>query len=139
MLNDSITKDENHEVAICAQFLKASLQIPPTLAEVENLVNHKKPSFDKKRAPDVELKHFPSSLRYEFLGPYSTYPVIINASLSASQINSLLRVLRMHRKAIGYTLDDINGIHPFVCMHHILMEDDHKLSIKHQRRLNPNM
>jgi len=40
---------------------------------------------------------------------------------------------------MGYTIDDLKGIQPFVCMHHILMEDDHKPSIENQRRLNPNM
>jgi len=45
----------------------------------------------------------------------------------------------LHRKAIGYTLDDLKEIHPSVCMHRILMEDDHKHSIEYQRRLNPNM
>jgi len=38
-----------------------------------------------------------------------------------------------------YTLNDFKGIHPSVCMHRILMEDDYKPSIEHQRRLNPNM
>jgi hypothetical protein len=32
-----------------------------------------------KEAPKVELKPLPPSLRYEFLGPNSTYPVIVNA------------------------------------------------------------
>jgi len=63
----------------------------------------------------------------------------VNASLNASQIDSLLRVLRKHCKAIGYTLDDLKGIHHSLCMHRILMEDDHKPSIEHQRRLNPRM
>jgi len=74
-----------------------------------------------------------------FLWPNSTYLVIINASLSASQIDSLLRILRMHCKAIRYTLDVLKEIPQSMCMHRILMEDDHKPSIEHQRRLNPNM
>jgi len=106
---------------------------------VEHLKVEEKPSFDKKWTPKVELKPLSSSLRYEFLRPNSTYPVIVNASLSASQVDSLLRVLREHYKAIGYTLDDLKGIHPSVCMHWILIEDDHKPSIEHQRRLNPNI
>jgi len=104
------------------------------------ILNVKEESLsDEEQAPKVELKPLPSSLRYEFLGPNSTYPVIVNASLNACQIDSLLRVLREHRKAIGYTLDDLKGIHPSVCMHRILMEDDHKPRIEHQRTLNPNM
>jgi len=84
------------------------------------------------------IKPLPSSLRYEFLRPNSTYPVIVNVSLSASQIDSSLRILRMHRKAIEYTLDDSKGIHPFVCMC-ILTEDDHKTLIERQTRLTPNI
>jgi len=81
-------------------------------------------SFDEAQAPKVELKPLPSFLRYEFLGSNSTYPVIVNTSLNACQIDSLLRVAREHRKAIGYTLNDLKGIS--TCMHRILMEDDHK-------------
>jgi hypothetical protein len=67
------------------------------------------------------------------------YPVIINANLNESETQSLLTELRVHRKVIGYTIDDIKGISPSVCMHRILMEDDHKPSIEFQRRLNPNL
>jgi len=94
---------------------------------------------DEKQAPKVELKPLPSSLRYEFLGLNSTYPAIVNASPNACQVDSLLIIVREHRKAIGYTLDDPRGIHPSMCMHCILMEDDHRPTIENQRRLNPNM
>ena len=65
--------------------------------------------------------------------------MIVNANLSASQIDSLLGMLRLHRKAIGYTIDGLKEIYPSVCMHCVLMEDDHKLSIELQRRLNSNL
>jgi len=65
--------------------------------------------------------------------------VIVNASLNASQIDSLLRVLKEHRKVIEYTLDDLKGIYPSMCMHRILMEDDHNPSIEPQRRFIPSM
>jgi len=97
------------------------------------------PLSDEKCASEVELKPLPSSLRYEFLGPNSTYLAIVNANLNAAQFDTLLIIVRLHCKAIGYTLDDLKGIFPSVCMHCILMEDDHKPSIEHQRRLNPNM
>ena len=69
--------------------------VPPSLRKVEELACDKS-SFDEKRAPKVELKPLPSSLSYEFLSPNPTYLVIVNASLSISQIDSLLRVLRLH-------------------------------------------
>ncbi|CAA7040708.1 unnamed protein product [Microthlaspi erraticum] len=47
--------------------------------------------------------------------------------------------LRKYRKAIGYTLDDIKGISPDLCIHRIHLEDESKSSIEPQRRLNPNL
>jgi len=92
-----------------------------------------------KEAPKVELKPLPSNLRYEFLGPNSTYRVIVNASLNVVETEKLLYVLKKYPKAIGYTIDDIKGINPSLCMHRILLEEDYKPSVEHQRRLNPNM
>ena len=80
MLNNSTTKDEHPEVAECAQLLEASPLILSSLAKVESLQDESKPSSYEVKAPDVELKPLISSLRYEFLGPKSTYPVIVNAS-----------------------------------------------------------
>jgi len=133
MLNNSTTKDENPKVTECAQLLEASPPILPTLAKVETLKDESKPLSDEAKAPEVELKPLSSSLRYEFLGQKSTYLAIMNAKLNATQIDSLLRVLRKHRKAIEYTLDDLKEIHPSLCMLRILMEDDHKPLIEYQR------
>lgn len=36
---------------------------------------------DSTTPPEVELKPLPSSLKYAYLGPNSTYPVIVNAEL----------------------------------------------------------
>ena len=38
----------------------------------------------------------------------------------------LLKVLRKHRVASGYTLDDIKGISPTLCQHKINLEADAK-------------
>jgi len=118
---------------------EASPQVPPSQAKVEILKIEEEPSSDEEQAPKLELKPLPSSLRYEFLEPNSTYPVIGNASLNACQIDSFLRVLREHQKVLGYTFNNLKGIYPFVCIHRTLVEDDHKPTIKHQRSLNPNM
>jgi len=100
MLNNRTTKDENPDVAEYDQLLEASPPIPPSLAKEETLQDENKPSSDEAKVFEVELKPLPSSLRY-VLGPKSIYPVIVNASLNATQIDSLLRVLGKHRKAIG--------------------------------------
>ena len=52
----------------------------------------------EENAPKVELKTLPSSLRYAFLGPNSTYPIIVNAELNDEQVDKLLRRVRPHKK-----------------------------------------
>ena len=90
-------------------------------------------------APKVEMKQLPPDLKYAFLGPNSTYPIIVNANLNSEQVEKLLRLVRDHRKIIGYTIDDLKGISPSFCMHRIHLEEGCNPSIEHQRRLNPNM
>ena len=51
----------------------------------------------------------------------------------------LLRVLKEHQEAIGWSLADIKGIRPSMCMHRILLEDDSRPIIEAQRRLNLTM
>ena len=65
--------------------------------------------------------------------------MIVTASLTLREEEKLLRVLREHRTALGWTISDIKGINPSICMHKILMEELYKLSIEPQRRLNPAM
>ncbi|XP_048502941.1 uncharacterized protein LOC125498721 [Beta vulgaris subsp. vulgaris] len=62
-----------------------------------------------------------------------------SATLNNGQLSQLLTVLKTHKKAIGYSIDDLKGISPDFCMHRIHLEDDHKPCIQPQRRLNPNM
>ena len=73
------------------------------------------------------------------LGENKTLPVIVAAELTEVETDRLLRVLRKHMRAIGWTLADIKGISPSTVMHKILMEDDSRPSIDAQRRLNPPM
>ena len=81
----------------------------------------------------------PSHLRYAFLEDSSFYPVIINSSLNDLKEEKPLRVLRKHRKAIGWTIDDIKGISPSICMHKILFEESYKPIVQPQWRLNRSM
>ena len=92
-----------------------------------------------ERPPQLEQKPLPSHLRYPYLGKSSTLQVIISASLTAVEEDKLLRVLRDHKDAIGWSLADLKGIRPSMCMHRILLEDGHKPSVEAQRRLNLKM
>jgi len=87
----------------------------------------------------LTLSLFPKGLRYAFLGPNDTYPIIINNGLSDEQVNQLLNKLRKYRRAIWFSLADINGISPSLCTHMIHLENESYTSIKPQRRLNPNL
>ena len=51
----------------------------------------------------------------------------------------LLRVLREHKEAIGWSLAYIKGIRPSMCMHQILLENGNKPIIEAQRRINPTI
>ena len=51
----------------------------------------------------------------------------------------MLRVLRDHKVAIGWSLADWKGIRPAMCMHRIMLENGYKPSVEAQRRLNPTM
>ncbi|WZZ44623.1 hypothetical protein YC2023_040882 [Brassica napus] len=95
--------------------------------------------WSELKAPKVDLKPLPNGLRYAFLGPNETYPVIVNVDLTDDELSLLLNELRKYRNAIGYSLDDIRGISPSLCMHRIHLEDESMTSIEHQRRLNPNL
>ena len=87
----------------------------------------------------MEQKPIPSHLRYAYLGDASTLPVIISASLIAAEEDKLLRVLKDQKDALGWSLADLKGIFPSMCMHQILLEDGHKPLVEAQRRLNPTM
>ena len=74
-----------------------------------------------------------------FLGEEDTLPIIIVKELTPLQEERLIRVLREHKTAIGWTITDIKGISPSMCMHRILLEEGSKPPREAQRRLNPLM
>ncbi|CAN6586224.1 unnamed protein product [Malus baccata var. baccata] len=90
-------------------------------------------------APVLELKSLPDHLKYVFLGDNETLPVIVSSSLTTIEEEKLIRVLKDHKTAIGWTLVDIRGISPTTCMHRILLEEGAKPTREAQRRLNPPM
>mgnify|MGYP005834907761 CR=1 FL=1 len=83
--------------------------------------------------PVFELKQLPDTLKYAYLDEKKIYHVIISANLSEHEEERLLKVLRKHRAAIGYTLDDLKGISPTLCQHKINMGPDAKPVVDHQR------
>ena len=74
-------------------------------------------------APTLDLKPLPNHLKYVFLRENKTLPVIIANNISSLQEEKLMRVLMNHRTVIGWTIVDIKGFSPSMCMHRILLED----------------
>ncbi|CAM8955034.1 unnamed protein product [Rhodiola kirilowii] len=91
------------------------------------------------QAPEVELKPLPGHLKYAFLGENETLPVIIKSGLETNQERRLVEVLSRHKLVIGWTLADLRGVSPAVCMHRILLENGARPTREPQRRLNPIM
>ncbi|KAK4606606.1 hypothetical protein RGQ29_000727 [Quercus rubra] len=102
-------KFKDEEVKECERYLEATPLFPPMQPKVEDLKSCQ-PTSPPEEQPKLELKPLPSNLRYAFLGQDSTFPVIINRSLSDVEEEKLLRILREHKKALGWTISNIKGI-----------------------------
>ncbi|XP_056845110.1 uncharacterized protein LOC130496748 [Raphanus sativus] len=118
---------------------KVQFEELPQAASATQQEDSHQDDWSELKAPKVELKPLPHGVRYAFLGPNETYPVIVSSELTELELSELLNALKRFRKAIGYSLDDIKGISPTLCMHRIHLEDESMTSIEHQRRLNPNL
>ena len=79
-----------------------------------------------------ELKQLPDTLIYAYLHEKKIYLVIISANLSEHEEEKLLKTLKKHRAAIGYTLDDLKGISPTLYQHKIKLDEDAKPVRDHQ-------
>ena len=113
------------------------MDAPSNVAMVEPLHSVESTPDPPKEPPILDLKPLPSSLKYVFLGPSDSMPAIIAADLNSEQEEKLIGVLQEHKKALGWTIDDLKGISPAVCMHRIHMEENAKPS--REMQLNPNM
>nr|GEZ83257.1 DNA-directed DNA polymerase [Tanacetum cinerariifolium] len=89
--------------------------------------------------PEVDLKDLPPHLEYAFLEGDNKLPVIIAKELGYEEKATLIKVLKSHKRAIAWKLSDIQGINPEFYTHNILMEEDYKSAVQHQRRVNPKI
>ena len=92
-----------------------------------------------KSSEALILKELPKHLRFDFLQPEKGKPVIIVVGLTELEEQKLLGILRKYKETIAWSIEDLKGISPPICMHKILLKENDKTSIKHQRRLNPLM
>nr|GEV26488.1 reverse transcriptase domain-containing protein [Tanacetum cinerariifolium] len=66
-------------------------------------------------------------------------PIIIAKDLKNEEKTALINVLKSHKQALAWQLSDIKGINSEFYTHKILMEDDFKPTVQHQRRVNPKI
>ena len=101
--------------------------------------NEEKEFHQETSAEGLVLKELPSHLKYAYLELPKSKPVIIYARLSDAEEQKLLKILKNYQESIAWSIDELKGISPSVCMHKILLEENAKPSVEHQRRLNPVM
>ena len=127
------------------ELLLSSLQNQETVLSLnENSQEHvcskeQKAIEQEISAEGLILKELPSHLKYAFLEPEKGKPVIISATLTEIEEQKLLKILSKYREALSWSIEDLKGISPSIFMHKILLNDDARTSIEHQRRLNPVM
>ncbi|GJY12639.1 reverse transcriptase domain-containing protein [Tanacetum coccineum] len=66
-------------------------------------------------------------------------PIILLRTRVSKEKAALIKVLKSHKRAIAWKLSDIKGINPEFCTHKILMEEDYKSAVQHQRWVNPKI
>ncbi|XP_074302632.1 uncharacterized protein LOC141634306 [Silene latifolia] len=115
--SDSLVKDPQESL----MFLEECADFSDDEDDVEQLLGI---TTDEIELSEVQLEQF---------------LVIVSAKLNDGQLTALLTILKRNRKAMGYSLDDLKGISPDVCMHRIELEDDHKPCRQGQRKRNPKM
>ena len=101
--------------------------------------NEEKEFHQETSAEGLILKEWPSHLKYAYLELPRSKPVIISAKLSYAEEQKLLEILKKYQKSIAWSIDELKGISPSIWMHKILLEENAKPSVEHQRRLNPVM
>ncbi|GJR49126.1 reverse transcriptase domain-containing protein [Tanacetum coccineum] len=145
-VNDSYYDPEG-DILLLEAFLNDDPSLPPPtqgnyLPEIRNELKvceaktHKS-SIDEP--PKVELKDLHPHLEYAFLEGNDKLPVIIAKDLSMDEKAALIKVLKSRKRAIAWKLSDIKGINPDIYTHKILMEEDYKPAVQHQRRVNPKI
>nr|GEY17680.1 reverse transcriptase domain-containing protein [Tanacetum cinerariifolium] len=128
--------DSKGDMLLLEEFLNDDPSSPPLPPQELKIVEptNEKSSIDEP--PVVKLKDLPPYLKYAFLEGDDKLPVIIATDLKDGEKTALIKVLKSHKQALAWQLSDIKGIDPGFCTHKILMEDDFKPVVQHQRRVN---
>ena len=127
------------------EFMNSNFNLKEAVLSVEENSTKKSSNYEEKAVQENKslegliLKELHDYFMYAFLKPEKAKPIIIATELTELEEQKLLEILRKYKEAIAWTIKDLKGISPSICMHKILLEENAKTSIKHQRRLNPIM
>ncbi|RDX74946.1 hypothetical protein CR513_45223, partial [Mucuna pruriens] len=99
--------------------IEVKLDVPPgSESEAEHKVEADlNPTRTRTTLPGRPKQHCAEIISSQSLSPNN---------LLQEQEDKLLKVLRQHKKAIGWKLSDLPSINPSICIHRILMEEDIK-------------
>ncbi|GKB53209.1 reverse transcriptase domain-containing protein [Tanacetum coccineum] len=139
--------DPEGDILLLESFVNDDPSFPPPtqgnyLPEIRKELKVCEAKTDKSsidEPPEVELKDLPPHLKYAFLEDDDKLPVIIAKDLSVEEKAAFIKVLKSQKRAIACKLSDIKGINLEFYTHKILMEEDYKPAIQHQRRVNPKI
>nr|GEV96675.1 reverse transcriptase domain-containing protein [Tanacetum cinerariifolium] len=94
---------------------------------------------DDPLLPPPNQRNYLPKVRKELQICDDKLPVIIAKDLSVEEKTALIIVLKSHKRAIVWKLSDIKGINTEFCTHKILMEEEIKPTVQHQRKVNPKI
>nr|GEW07434.1 reverse transcriptase domain-containing protein [Tanacetum cinerariifolium] len=131
--------DLEGDILLLEEFLNDDPSSSPLPLQDLKLVEPKNEKSSIDEPPVVELKDLPPHFEYAFLEGDNKLPIIIAKELKDEEKTALIKVLKSHKQALAWQLYDIKGINPKFCTHKILMDDDFKPAVQHQRRVNPKI
>ena len=138
LINDCIFQSSVNENEINFQYLKhlkvefldSNVKLKKAVLGVEENNTEKFSSYEKEDAEvnkiseGLILKELPGHLKYAFLQPEKGKPVIIATGQTELEEQKLLKILIKYKEAIAWSIEDLKGISPYICMHKILLEEN---------------
>nr|GEV14237.1 hypothetical protein [Tanacetum cinerariifolium] len=131
--------DSKGYILLLEEFLNDAPSSPPLPSQELKVVEPKNEKSSIDEPPVVKLKDLPPHFEYAFLEGDDKLTVIIAKYLKDEEKTALIMVLKSHKQSIAWKLFDIKGINLEFCTYKILIEDDFKPVVQHQRRVNPKI
>ncbi|GKD65895.1 hypothetical protein Tco_1308003, partial [Tanacetum coccineum] len=125
--------DPEEDILLLESFLNDDPSLsPPTqgnyMPEIKKELKVCEAKTDKSsidEPPEVKLKDLAPEVKLK--------------DLSVEEQAALIKVLKSQKQIIAWKLSDIKGINLEFCTHKILMEEDYKPAVQHQRWVNPKI